>query len=294
MISSNFGATELKIIQYVRFFLFKAFPISIIKLEFYRNAKYWPNLRNPQTLNEKLTWLKLNWRDDLAKQCADKSMVRKYVADQGLSDILLKSYGIFHHPDDIDFSLLPDECMIKVSHGCGQNIHYIKGHSGVLEIKRKLQKWIKESHYVDSLEWIYETKRPSILIEEFIKTDHLAPPNDYKIFCFNGKPAFLFVASDRGKNTTKFDFFDLQWNHLPVRNHYPNSNQIIKKPEKFKEMLKYASILSKPFPQVRIDFYYEKGKIYFGEMTFFHFSGNQPFEPGEWDLILGEQFVLSF
>ena len=154
-------------------------------------------------------------------------------------------------------------------------------------------KWIKESHYVDSLEWIYETKRPSILIEEFIKTDHLAPPNDYKIFCFNGKPAFLFVASDRGKNTTKFDFFDLQCNHLPVRNHYPNSNQIIKKPEKFKEMLKYASILSKPFPQVRIDFYYEKGKIYFGEMTFFHFSGNQPFEPGEWDLILGKDLFLS-
>ena len=117
---------------------------------------------------------------------------------------------------------------------------------------------------------------------------------DYKFFCFNGEPKFMFIASDRfTPNTeTKFDFFDMDFNHLPFLNGHPNASVPILKPRNFEEMKKLASNLSKGIPHVRVDFYNIKGKIFFGEMTFFHWSGFVPFEPEEWDIKFGDMLKL--
>lgn len=104
----------------------------------------------------------------------------------------------------------------------------------------------------------------------------------------------MFIASDR-QNTneeTKFDFFDMEFNHLPFTNGHPNSNKIIIKPKSFEKMKKLAEILSEGIPQVRIDFYDINGNIYFGEMTFSHWSGFVPFIPDEWDYRLGSMINL--
>ena len=117
---------------------------------------------------------------------------------------------------------------------------------------------------------------------------------DYKFFCFNGEPKVLFVASDRGRKDTetKFDFFDMKWNHLPFTNGHPNSNVLPEKPKNFEEMIIIAKRLSQGFPHVRIDLYNVSGKIYFGEITFYHWSGMVPFEPEEWDDRLGDYITL--
>ena len=117
---------------------------------------------------------------------------------------------------------------------------------------------------------------------------------DYKIFCFDGVPKMLFVASDRQNRDvdTKFDFFDLDWNHLPVRNGHENSDGEIAKPKNFDKMLDIARKLSAGIPHVRVDLYNCDGKIYFGEMTFFHFSGMVPFSPHSWDLRFGDMLKL--
>lgn len=117
-------------------------------------------------------------------------------------------------------------------------------------------------------------------------------PDDYKIFCFDGEPKVLFVATDRASGDTKFDFFDPEWNHMPFINGHPNASRLPEKPGHLSEMLDYAKVLSEGFPHVRVDFYEVGGKVYFGEMTFYHWSGLVPFNPVEWDLAFGEWIDL--
>ena len=117
---------------------------------------------------------------------------------------------------------------------------------------------------------------------------------DYKVFCFNGVPKALFIATDRGIHKTKFDFFDADLNHLPMKQYYPNNPKIkIPDPEGIKKMFELAHVLTKNFKHCRADFYDINGKIYFGELTFSHFSGMQAMEPREWDEKFGSWLVLK-
>lgn len=115
---------------------------------------------------------------------------------------------------------------------------------------------------------------------------------DYKIFCFNGEAKYLFVATGRQVHDTRFDFYDTNFNHLDLRNGHPNADITPRKPENFEEMLAVANKLAVGFPHIRVDLYNCQGKIYFGELTFFHNSGMVPFEPAEWDLKFGECLKL--
>lgn len=280
-------------INIMRFTLFRFFPKTTLRIEYKRLTGYKLNINNPRSYNEKLQWLKLNWYDPEATRCADKYLVREFVKERGLGHLLNDLYGVFENIDDINLDKLPNEFVIKVTHGCGQNI-ICKDKSKLnwdLE-KKKLKKWLKENHYYKSLEWVYRDIKPRIIIEKLIQTADGKPPKDYKIFCFNGEPKFLFVASDRGI-ATKFDFYDCDWNLLDVKQHYPNSGKVLPKPNKLEEVLNYSRILSKGFPHVRIDFYIENDVIIFGECTFFHFSGTQKFEPNEFDYKIGEYLDLT-
>ena len=51
-------------------------------------------------------------------------------------------------------------------------------------------------------------------------------------------------------------------------------------------------MLSKPFPQVRIDLYEIGGKIYFGEMTFTSAGGYDDEIPNDLDVEMGEKMNL--
>ena len=117
---------------------------------------------------------------------------------------------------------------------------------------------------------------------------------DYKFFCFNGEPKALFVATDRNKpnEEVKFDFFDLEWNHLPLINGHPNAHRDIDKPAVFEKMIDIARILSKGIPHVRVDLYDINGNVYFGELTLSHFSGFVPFQPESWDYTFGSWLEL--
>lgn len=147
---------------------------------------------------------------------------------------------------------------------------------------------------VRNKEYPYRNIKPRIIAEEYKEDESGYELKDYKIFCFNGEPKLLFVATDRHVDTeeTKFDFYDLQWKHLPFKNGHPNSKHSLDKPKNFVQMLDIARKLSAGIPHVRIDLYNCNGNIYFGEMTFFHNSGMVPFEPLEWDFKLGELLKL--
>ena len=250
------------------------------------------NLDNPQSFNEKTNWYKLNYKNDLMITCADKVKVYDYVKECGLESILVKRYGVYDKLDEIDLSKLPDEFVIKNNSDsggfflCRDKKHFKKG-------AKQVYKKMKKDYSNVKLEWPYHYIEKKLLIEELIKTEDGKAPKDYKFFCFNGEPKFLFVVSDRAKNCY-FDFFDLEWNHLDCYQGY-NYNSPVRpeKPNNLKEMIEYAKKLSKPFPFVRVDFYSENNRVYFGELTFFHDAGNIPFYPKEYDYMLGEHFDIS-
>jgi hypothetical protein len=58
-------------------------------------------------------------------------------------------------------------------------------------------------------------------------------------------------------------------------------------------MIELAKKLSQDFKHVRVDFYKINNQIFFGEMTFYHFSGFEKFEPEKYDRIFGEYIKLG-
>ena len=125
-------------------------------------------------------------------------------------------------------------------------------------------------------------------LKEYMEDQTYHELRDYKFFCFDGEPKAMFVASDRDKGETKFDYFDMNFNHLDIVQHYPNAKEKIDKPVNFKKMIELSKKLSSNLKHVRVDFYEVNGMLYFGELTFYHFSGLQPFNDTKWDLKFGD------
>lgn len=268
-------------------------PRRFIERKWKKNFGYEIDLDHPRSFNEKLNWMKLYWRDPRITSCIDKYLVRNYVEKTVGSKYLVKLYGVYNSIDDVDFSSLPKQFALKMNNGSGCNILCRdKSQLNVNKIKKEFKREFKRNYYYTYCEWGYKNIVPKVICEELIETDDNKPPKDYKFFCFNGEPEYIFVASDRINHQTKFDFYDINWKWLPVKNHYPNAGDILPRPKALNEMIEIARKLSNPFPQIRVDLYYENGKVYFGELTFYHFSGFIPFEPSSFDFELGEKFKL--
>lgn len=253
------------------------------------------NLENPQTFNEKLQWLKLYNRKPEYTVMVDKYAVKKYVADKIGEEYIIPTLGVWDKFEDIDFDVLPDQFVLKCTHDSGGLvICRDKKQLDLKKAKDKIEKSLKRDFYLTTREYPYKDVPRKIIAEKYMVDESGTELKDYKFFCFNGKVKLLFVAKDRMKEgeETKFDFFDENFNHLPFTNGHPNSEPPYYKPENFEKMKELAEKLSTGIPHLRVDFYNINGKIYFGELTFFHWSGMVPFKPEEWDYKLGEWIEL--
>ncbi len=266
----------------------------------YLQCKWWVNngkkldLENPVTFNEKLQWLKLYNRNPMYTTMVDKYEAKKYVANIISDEHIIPTLGIYDSVEDIDFDSLPNQFVLKCTHDSGGIvICQDKTQLNRKEAIKKLRKGLKSNFYWTNREWPYKNVTPRIIAEKYM-TNGDGELRDYKFFCFDGVPRVMFIASDRfnKEEETKFDFFDMEFNHLPFRNGHPNATKPIERPAEFDEMRMLASKLSKGIPQVRVDFYDVNGQIYFGEMTFFHWSGFVKFDPEEWDYKIGEMIEL--
>lgn len=251
------------------------------------------NLKNPKTLCEKMNWLKIYNKKPEYTQLVDKIAVRKYVTDLLGEDIFFPLLGAWEHYDDIDFDSLPDEFVLKCNHDSG-SVKVIKNKSKInhKEYKEFFETRLKENPYSFGREYPYKDVKPMIFAEKYMVPDGEADINDYKFFCFNGKPEVLFVATERSIDC-KFDFYDMSFNHLDITNIHPQSLEIIEPPSQFEKMKELAAKLSKGMKFVRIDLYEIEGKVYFGEFTFFHASGFWPMEPIEWEYKFGDLIILD-
>lgn len=254
------------------------------------------NWKNPQTYNEKLQWLKIYDRQDSYTKMVDKYEAKEYVKNIIGEEYIIPTIGIYDKFENIDFEKLPQQFVMKCTHDSGGLvICKDKKNLNIKEAKRKINQCLKVNYFNCWKEWPYKNVKPRIIIEKYMTNDDSDGINDYKFFCFNGKVKLLFIATDRVNENeeTKFDFYDENFNHLPIKNGHPNALIPPSKPLNFEKMKELAEILSKDIPHLRVDFYEINGKIYFGELTFSHWAGMVPFEPEEYDLILGNWIDIN-
>lgn len=252
------------------------------------------NLKDPKTYNEKIQWLKLYNRRPEYSRMVDKYEVKKYVAEVLGEDYIIPTLGIWDNFDDIDFKKLPKQFVLKCTHDSGGLvICEDKDKLNIKECKKKINHSLKRKYYKNTREWPYKGVKPRIIAEKYMIDESGCELKDYKFFTFDGVVKLLFVATDRNaKEETCFDFFDRDFNHLDFQNGHPNSKKKILKPKNFEKMIQLAEKLGEGLPHARIDFYNIDGKIYFGEITFFHWSGLKPFIPEEWDYKLGKYITF--
>ena len=243
-----------------------------------------PDLSHPKRFTEQMLYLKLNDRRPEYHDMADKIAVKKIVTEKIGGEHVIPTLGVWDRVEDISWDSLPEDFVIKCSHDSGSTVVCHPGYDREA-VKASLSKAMGTDFYRRDREWTYKGLRPRIIAEEFIGES----PVDYKFFCFDGRPEFMFTATGRGSGEeVRFDFFDMEWNHLDVRNGHPNASEIPAKPECFEQMKELAARLSEGIPHVRIDFYEVGGKVLFGEYTFYHFGGFVPFEPDSFDMQFGK------
>lgn len=265
---------------------------TFIKWEYFSGMGRFPNLKNPQTYNEKLQWLKLHDKHPEYTRMVDKYEAKEYVKEILGEEYIIPTLGVWERFEDIDFDKLPNQFVLKCTHDSGGLVICPdKSKLDINKARKKINKSLKKNYFLEHREYPYKDVKPRIIAEKFMVDESGTELKDYKFFCFNGKCKMLFIATDRPYDT-RFDFYDTEFNHLPFMQGHPLATKEIKKPRGFEEMVRLSEVLSKDIPHVRVDFYDINGKIYFGELTFFHFSGNVPFEPDEWDYKVGEWLEL--
>lgn len=271
---------------------------AMVKMQYRIKFGRWPDLKNPKRFTEKIQLYKLYYRNPLMTVCSDKYTVRKYLEDKGLGHILPKSYGAFTNGNDIDFSKLPDRFVIKTNDGGGGNNIIIckdKSQLDIPETITKVNSWLNIKNINPGREWCYTgIPKSMILVEEYLenKEDPEGGIEDYKFYCFDGKPFVLQYDAAR-YTSHKRNFYDMDWNDIKVISGCPPVDHEVPKPDNFEDMKRLASSLSEGFPHVRVDFYSVNGKVYFGELTFYTAAGYCSFDPDSFDEALGREFDVS-
>ena len=251
------------------------------------------NLKNPQTFNEKLQWLKLNDRKNIYTTMVDKYEAKKYVKNIIGEQYIISTIGVYDKFDDIDFDKLPKQFVMKCTHDSGGLvICKDKAKLNIEEAKKKINKCLKRNFYYLGREWPYKNVKPRIIIEKYMEDESGYQLKDYKIFCFDGVPKLIMVDSDRFADHSR-NVYDEKWKKIDMNINFPSCDTEFEKPKCLKEMLEISKKLSEGTCFLRTDFYVINNKIYFGELTLFPGSGFQVITPISWQKKLGDLIVIN-
>ena len=252
------------------------------------------NLDHPVGYTEKLQWLKLYDHRPEYTTMVDKYEVKEYVAQRIGEQYVIPLLGVWESADEIDFDALPERFVLKTTHDSGALIICKdKQTLDVEKAKKTVNHYLKRCYYDCNREWPYKNVKPRVIAEAYMEDSTYKELRDYKFFTFGGVPKVLYIAQGRGRGEpTVADFFDMDFQHLPFTIDHDMAEVPPQKPACFEEMKRLAEILSQGTPQLRVDFYEVDGRVYFGEMTFFHCSGFDGFHPEEWDRIFGDWVEL--
>ena len=279
-----------KLIKHIASVIGRRNPELIARIRYRLRFHKRLNLDNPVDLNEKIEYLSLRTDTSEWTRLSDKYQVRDYVCECGLEETLNKLYAVWDSADEIDFESLPDKFIIKTTHGSGDAILITdKQNADIPAIRKSINAALRETYGLSEGNVHYSRIRPRVIAEELLENDpesarYSESLIDYKIWCFNGKPEYIWACTDRTSDGVKVMTYDLEWNAHPeysvFTSHYMRDN-LIPKPDNLERMIETARILSRPFPVVRVDLYNLEGRIVFGEMTFTSLGGLMNFYTDE-------------
>lgn len=266
---------------------------TMLKIQYRIKQGYLPNLKNPKRFTEWLQWYKLNYRNPVMQQCVDKYEVRKYIESKGLEDILIPFIGIHDSVEKIDIQSLPNKFVMKTTDGGGGLNVILCNDKSKFDFHKafaNLRKWLSQKSTNSGREWAYSgINKPRIIVEELLENKRGEDIADYKIMCYGGEPKIVVLDKDRYTHHRR-NFYTPEWKFLDVSSDHEYAGDIYQEPRNWNRMLEVARILSKDFPYVRVDLYNVDGKIYFGELTFYPWSGYVKFYPDSFDYELGRYF----
>ncbi|MDD4362929.1 MAG: ATP-grasp fold amidoligase family protein, partial [Atribacterota bacterium] len=267
------------------------------KNAFYNRLGYSVNLKNPNSFNEKVVWKKIHDRNPLLPIITDKYQVRSYIKNllggKKAQEILIPLLYITDKPETIPFDELPAKYIIKPNNAAGRRI--IVEDSIAIDkedIIKTCKRWMKIPYGLAALEWSYIPVKRRIIIEKLLRDDNGKTPKELKFFMFHGKCKAVYLILDK-LNTPFRSYYDEKWNILPVRKPNRLQGKKIEKPKNYEEMVMLAEKLSKPFDFLRVDLYNLDGKIWFGELTNYPYSGKLKFIPESFDYELGKYWKIE-
>ena len=279
-----------KIIYSIGRYMGRNYPKIWISFRYFLRFHKRINWQRPRTLNEKILYLSMMTDTTRWSDLADKYKVREYVKKKGLEDILVPLVGHWERPEDIEWDKLPNKFVLKCNHGCAYNILcHDKNTFKKEDAIKKIRKWMKEDFGAFNIETHYSKIKPHIICEEYLGNCII----DYKFFCFNGEPKYIYISSDLVHDRqARIGFFYLDGTKMPlIRDDYAPMD-IEKLPPFFEDMKRAADILCKDFTFVRVDFFIANGTYYFAELTFTPSGGMMPFNPDKYDLEWGGQLNI--
>lgn len=250
------------------------------------------NWKDPQRYTEKLQWLKVFDRQPAYTMMVDKYHVREYVSNIIGDEYLVPLVGHYQKYEEIDFSKLPNQFILKCTHGSHCSlICKEKKDFPIVEGKKQMRKWLKHNYYWAYREWPYKNVIPTIICEKLLIDDEGEIPDDYKVFCFNGKARFVKLDVDRFSNHHRV-FYDIEWNRYE-HGWGVVSDTDIPKPSLLNLMIHNSEELAKGLPQARVDWYVCKDQLFFGEITFFDAGGLEPFNNPQNDIVVGNLLCIK-
>lgn len=276
---------------------FHLFPRMIVDDLFQGIMGYRINWKDPQDLNEKINWMKFYSDTSEWTRLADKYLARDYIKEKIGDYVLPKLYGVWTKAEEIDFNQLPDKFVMKTNHGCGDIVIVEdKSLANTEKIRTEMSNAIKHKFGYRTLEPHYMKISPVIMAEQLIENDSDFSTSiaDYKVWCISGKPECILICSDRMGKKCTLSWYDVDWNFLPDVNfgRHAKDYKEVPRPVCLEQMLEYSTILSEGIPQVRVDFYIEKGKLYVGELTFTSQGGYMDYLSRDFSLKLGKNVPL--
>lgn len=268
---------------------------QFVKITYYAHIGKKLDLKNPQTYNEKLQWLKLYDRKPEYTRMVDRYEAKRYVADIIGEEHTIPTLGVWDRFDDIDFDSLPDKFVLKCTHDSGGLVICRDKAKFDKELARKkIEKSLKQNYYYTCREWPYKDVKSRIIAEEYMENKEGKGLTDYKFYCFDGEVPYLYISEGlEDHSTARISFLTADWQFAPFgRSDYAPYEELPEKPQTYEQMLEFAKLLSKGHKFLRVDLYEINGQVYFSELTFYPCGGYMPFKPQEWDLKLGSYIKL--
>ncbi|MBQ7265166.1 MAG: glycosyl transferase [Firmicutes bacterium] len=252
-----------------------------------------PNLTVPQTMNEKIQWLKLNDKNPLYVKYLDKLAVRDIITEKFGEEYLIPITGVYEDYNDIRLDGFLHPFVLKCTHGNGYYIimkdTYNQDRAKMREI---MTDFMQRDYFYVGREWPYKEIPHRILAERYIDDRSVLELIDYCVMCFNGQVKYVSVYSDKNGIDKKCDVFNDKWEKQDVKWVYEHNPDEPKCPKTFDKMVEIASELAKDIPFMCVDFFDVDGKLYFSEVTLYPNNGFKGFDKPEFDLQLGEMIKL--